>query len=317
LAFPCPLSFCFCFFVSLFLSFFVSSFLSKGDNNTLVNSALGSPTACLDVENWNVSTSGALIDSHHCCCEDLHICPGKCGQRSKNYNQQWTWNETTHNIQVMDEHRTPGLCLEASEAKAGATLQLAECNPARNTEQEFFLNAKNKPFIRLLSHDDDGEEWCLSTSAPGAPTPAPGPIRKFPCEGASTTDFPWCDTTKPNYERAAALVKAMTTEQKIPQMSTFSFTKEHGRGINPAIDSLRLPQYNYHSEGLHGVRGDCDKPATLWPQVIGMAATGNLSLVHEMGMHMGLGFRAGNNVLRESRGKMPFLAVVFPSTARQ
>jgi hypothetical protein len=274
----------------------------KGDNNTLVNSALGTPTACLDVDGWKVTTPGAVIDSHHCCCEDAKRCPGQCAHKSKNYNQQWSWNETNHYIQVMNENRIPGLCLEAKEAHAGAELQLAKCDPLRNTEQEWFLNTKNKslPLIRLLTHDDDGDEWCLSTRAGDAPTPAPAPKRTYPCEGASITEFPWCDATKTNEVRAAALVKAMTTEQKVPQMSTFSFTKEHGGGINPGIDSLRLPEYTYHSEGLHGVRDDCDGPATLWPQVVGMSATGNLSLVHEMGMHMGLGFRAGNNVLRES-----------------
>ena len=70
--------------------------------------------------------------------------------------------------------------------------------------------------------------------------------------------------------------------------------------MNPGVPRLRLPEYNYHTEGLHGVRDSCDSPATLWPQVSGMAATGNLSLIREMGSFMGASFRAANNA---NRGK--------------
>ena len=100
-----------------------------------------------------MSTPGAAIDSHHCCCEDAKLCPGHCELKSKNYNQQWSWNATTRYIQVMNERRSPGLCLEAKEARAGAELQLAQCDPSRDTEQQWFLNQNNKslPLIRLFS----------------------------------------------------------------------------------------------------------------------------------------------------------------------
>ena len=95
--------------------------------------------------------------------------------------------------------------------------------------------------------------------------------------------FPWCDWSKIFEARAALLAAARTPSEQVTQLSTFSFIKNHS-GWNPAVARVGLPEYNYHSEGLHGVRDSCDAPATLWPQVIGwawrpqgMAATGKTS----------------------------------------
>ena len=120
-----------------------------------------------------------------------------------------------------------------------------------------------------------------------------------PCTNASLATFPWCDTTKSFLARATLLAAALTPAEQLTQLSTFSFTSNHS-GMNPGVPRLRLPEYNYHTEGLHGVRDSCDSPSTLWPQVSGMAATFNISLIHEMGTLMGAGFRAANNA---NRGK--------------
>ena len=64
-----------------------------------------------------------------------------------------------------------------------------------------------------------------------------------------------------------------------------------------AIPRLDWPEYGYHSEGLHGLRDSMDAaalPSTIFPQTTGMAATGNLTLVAEMGRVMALEARAVN-----------------------
>ena len=120
-----------------------------------------------------------------------------------------------------------------------------------------------------------------------------------PCANTSITQRPWCDTRISFWSRALLLANALTPREQVTQLSTYSFTKNHS-GLNPGVTRLGLPEYNYHTEGLHGVRDSCDSPATLWPQVVGMAATGNLSLIQEMGSFMGAGFRAAANA---NRGK--------------
>ncbi len=50
---------------------------------------------------------------------------------------------------------------------------------------------------------------------------------------------------------------------------------------SPAIERLHIPNYNWWNEGLHGVaRGG---EATVFPQAIGMAATFNNTLLHQVG----------------------------------
>ena len=54
----------------------------------------------------------------------------------------------------------------------------------------------------------------------------------------------------------------------------------------PAVKRIGLPAFSYHSEGLHGLRNSFDTVglnATMFPQVTAMAATGNMSLIKEMG----------------------------------
>ena len=70
-------------------------------------------------------------------------------------------------------------------------------------------------------------------------------------------------------ERAADLVKRMTLEEKILQMQNES----------PAIPRLNIIQYNWWSEGLHGVGRN--GIATVFPQAIGMAATWDVDLIHK------------------------------------
>lgn len=71
-------------------------------------------------------------------------------------------------------------------------------------------------------------------------------------------------------DRAAALVKQMTLEEAVSQT------------VNnvPALPRLGLSQYNYWTEGLHGVV--VDGPITSFPQPIAMGCSWNPELVHKV-----------------------------------
>ncbi|MDZ4768206.1 MAG: glycoside hydrolase family 3 C-terminal domain-containing protein, partial [Chloroflexota bacterium] len=70
--------------------------------------------------------------------------------------------------------------------------------------------------------------------------------------------------------RIAALVQQMTLDEKIGQM-------QHNA---PAIERLGIPAYNWWNECLHGV-GRAGK-ATVFPQAIGLAASWNTELLHQV-----------------------------------
>lgn len=78
------------------------------------------------------------------------------------------------------------------------------------------------------------------------------------------------DTNYTFEERADDLLQRMTLEEKISQLVHSS----------KAIPRLDIPRYNWWSEGLHGVsRAGL---ATVFPQAIGLAASWNVDLMHEI-----------------------------------
>ncbi|HEX2996774.1 MAG TPA: glycoside hydrolase family 3 N-terminal domain-containing protein, partial [Anaerolineales bacterium] len=90
-----------------------------------------------------------------------------------------------------------------------------------------------------------------------------------------TTSLPsdrpkYLDTSFPLAERVDDLISRMTLDEKISQMGTEA----------SAIERLGIPQYNWWNEALHGVaRAGI---ATVFPQAIGLAATWNTDLIHQM-----------------------------------
>lgn len=78
------------------------------------------------------------------------------------------------------------------------------------------------------------------------------------------------DASLPNKERAAALLKELTLDEKISLMMDTS----------PKIERLGIKGYNWWSEALHGV-GRAGF-ATVFPQAIGMAATFDDSLLYNV-----------------------------------
>ena len=71
-------------------------------------------------------------------------------------------------------------------------------------------------------------------------------------------------------DRAADLVSRMTLEEKVSQM----------QNVAPAIPRLGIPAYDWWNEGLHGVARAGQ--ATVFPQAIGLAATFDTPLMHQL-----------------------------------
>jgi len=80
----------------------------------------------------------------------------------------------------------------------------------------------------------------------------------------------WKDPAQPPEVRDNDLVRRMSLAEKAQQM----------RNDAPAIPRLGVPAYNYWSECLHGV-GRAGV-ATVFPQAIGIAATWDVPLIHEV-----------------------------------
>jgi beta-glucosidase len=96
-------------------------------------------------------------------------------------------------------------------------------------------------------------------------------------------------------ERVDDLIGQMTLEEKVQQM----------RDHSPAIPRLRVPKYDWWNEGLHGVA--FAGVATNFPQVIGMAATWDTGLVHQMAETISTEARAKyNQAMRGDQHEMFF-----------
>ncbi|RBF20667.1 glucan 1,4-alpha-glucosidase, partial [Xanthomonas oryzae pv. oryzae] len=86
----------------------------------------------------------------------------------------------------------------------------------------------------------------------------------------AATPPPYLQTQRSFEQRAADLVSRMTLEEKAAQMQNAA----------PAIPRLGVPAYDWWNEALHGVARAGG--ATVFPQAIGMAATFDLPLMHEV-----------------------------------
>lgn len=84
--------------------------------------------------------------------------------------------------------------------------------------------------------------------------------------------------------RVDDLVSRMTLEEKISQLVNQS----------RAIPRLQVPQYDWWNEALHGVAGS--GIATVFPEPIGLAATFDVPLIHQMAAAIGTEGRAKYNI---------------------
>jgi beta-glucosidase len=99
----------------------------------------------------------------------------------------------------------------------------------------------------------------------------------------ASTDSAYLNPKLPLEQRVDDLISKMTLEEKASQLGHTA----------DAIPRLRVPQYNWWNEGLHGVaRAGI---ATVFPQAIGMAATFDEPLMHQVGDVISTEFRAKYN----------------------
>ncbi len=88
-------------------------------------------------------------------------------------------------------------------------------------------------------------------------------------------EHPFLDYRLPLDERVNDLVSQLTLEEKVQQMM-------YG---TPAIERLGIPAYNWWNECLHGVARN--GRATVFPQAIGLGATFDDALIHEISSAIG------------------------------
>jgi beta-glucosidase len=99
----------------------------------------------------------------------------------------------------------------------------------------------------------------------------------------SATPMPYMDPSRPIGVRVDDLISRMTLEEKVSQLANQS----------RAIPRLQVPEYDWWSEALHGVARA--GTATVFPEPIGLAATFDPSLIHEMATAIGREARAKHN----------------------
>jgi beta-glucosidase len=101
---------------------------------------------------------------------------------------------------------------------------------------------------------------------------------------------PYLNPSLPMNDRVDDLVGRMTLEEKTSQL------------VNQAraIPRLQVPAYDWWSEALHGVANA--GTATVFPEPIGLAATFDVALIHEMAVVIGTEARAKHNqAVRDGR----------------
>src|SRR5436853_7491952 len=98
-----------------------------------------------------------------------------------------------------------------------------------------------------------------------------------------TSKLPYMNPKLSAEERAADLVHRMTLEEKASQL------------VNQAraIPRLQVPAYDWWSEALHGVARA--GTATVFPEPIGLAATFDSPLIHDMAVAISTEARAKHN----------------------
>ena len=99
----------------------------------------------------------------------------------------------------------------------------------------------------------------------------------------SATNAPYLNPSLPIEERVNDLVSRMTLEEKASQL------------VNQAraIPRLQVPAYDWWSEALHGVARA--GTATVFPEPMGLAATFDAPLIHDMAVVIGTEGRAKHN----------------------
>ena len=109
----------------------------------------------------------------------------------------------------------------------------------------------------------------------------------------------WQNTKLPPAQRAHDLVGRMTLDEKVSQLEDWA----------TAIPHLGIPDYQTWNEALHGVARAGH--ATVFPQAIGMAATWDPVIVHEMGDTISVEARAKYNQAQREGNHRIFFGLTF------
>lgn len=115
----------------------------------------------------------------------------------------------------------------------------------------------------------------------------------------------WCNFSLSYKERAALIAGEIINNITDVAAALSTFTP----GLGPPIERLSFPTFQWHSEGLHGLRNSFDtvgQNATLFPQVTGMVSTGNLEMISSMATVMATEARALNNIAQASNPPLLF-----------
>jgi beta-glucosidase len=116
---------------------------------------------------------------------------------------------------------------------------------------------------------------------------------------ASAQQDAWLDTKLSPAARAHDLVGRMTLDEKVSQLEDWA----------TAIPRLGIPDYQTWNEALHGVARAGN--STVFPQAIGMAATWDTGIVHEMGKTISTEARAKYNQAQREGNHRIFYGLTF------
>jgi len=109
----------------------------------------------------------------------------------------------------------------------------------------------------------------------------------------------YLDPTLAPEARAKDLIARMTLEEKVSQM----------QDVAPAIPRLGVPAYNWWNEALHGVARN--GIATNFPQSIGLAATWDTALMHQIAAAIAVEGRAKYNEAIRNDDRSRFAGLTF------
>jgi len=226
-------------------------------------------------------------------------CPGpNCGRGDNSgcwgcdsTSQFWTKTEVTTSsdgaITLSTTNHGQRQCLRAPPSCAQADLGVVWCQPILSADCDAgspagaqlrwlfkpVANALPGGGSALLIESVAHPGWCLDTNTMWS---------NAACASALTKDMPFCNPALPTHQRAADLVGRLTPQERLAQLSTNA----------PAVPRLGLGMYQYWGEGLHGVIGP---GTTVFPQVIGLAASFNRSLFRAVGYTISTELRATLN----------------------
>ena len=121
----------------------------------------------------------------------------------------------------------------------------------------------------------------------------------FSAQEESGTDYPFRDTSLSIDERVEDLIDRLSLEEKAMQMVHNS----------PGIERLGIPEYNWWNEALHGVGRS--GVATVFPQAIGLGATFDEELIHEVATVISDEARATHNTAVKNGYRRQYSGLTF------